>query len=296
MRVLDVELRDAIKDMPSEAIEKLEEEIESTKYGLYAKKTLDTDSLKKIVDYVREQYGLEKASQIDDDKAIQDIKDPVEHQFEEYRRESPATGKKFPIRSIPQYAVESICRKEILMKKGSKYAEKISSMSLEQIESEMRNWIENYGLNGKYSDLVNEVDPKFGIDYYDKMDILRYVKVEKILGEQVSKFSKTEFQQKKKDFEYMRSNLLYRDGLDEMQALNENIGIGTDCLYMTMADVADAFEAREKELEKSTSKTQSKFSIGTLLKNALKGKSTRESVANSQRSASREKNIDGVKR
>ena len=137
---------------------------------------ISSDALNKAINSIREKQNLSRYEGFDDDIAISEIVDPDERQNAEIKR-MPLTvnSSKNSIRSMPLQDIEELVKYVATMKKGAKYAEQFSSMTSEQISDYI-----------SYSPEVNvevaklaQVDPQYGIDYYEKRRVLEYLKVGK---------------------------------------------------------------------------------------------------------------------
>lgn len=210
--------------------------------------TISSDALNKAINSIRAKQNFSRYEGLDDDIAISEIVDPDERQNAEIKR-MPLTvnSSKNSIRSMPLQDIEELVKYVATMKKGAKYAEQFSSMTSEQISDYI-----------SYSPEVNvevaklaQVDPQYGIDYYEKRRVLEYLKVEEL----VSKIPEKIFEERKRKFEGMRNNPgeTYELSINEKKAFVNSILDGgikeVELNNLNLVTIAEAFEARETELQ-----------------------------------------------
>lgn len=247
MKLLDLELRRAIDGLPKEAITELETELKTVairKYYASDVNTIDTDSLKSVIDVIREKYGLGPTTEIDDDKAIQSIAD-VKERMKQIRKR--ANGE--PVRSVSMESIRAILKKQSIMLDVSRYAETLKSMSLEDvlnIRESLLTEMRNNNLAGR------AIDEEYGLTYWDELYALNDAEARLSLRGAFSKCSEEDFKQKKSNIEGIERGSRY-DWFEETREVCKILGIDShDALMgMTMADVAEAIETRENELIKN---------------------------------------------
>lgn len=214
---------------------------------------ISSDALNKAINSIREKQNLSRYEGFDDDIAISEIVDPDERQNAEIKR-MPLTvnSSKNSIRSMPLQDIEELVKYVATMKKGAKYAEQFSSMTSEQISDYISYSLE---VNVEVAKLA-QVDPQYGIDYYEKRRVLEYLKVGKKVEELVSQIPESSFKERKRKFEEMRNNprkFFYEFLSDEKKAFVNSILDGgikeVELNDLNLVTIAEAFEARETELQ-----------------------------------------------
>lgn len=138
---------------------------------------ISSNALNKAINSIREKQNLSRYEGFDDDIAISEIADPDEREAAEDMRMylDLGNGIKIPAREIPFQDIEELVKYVATMKKGAKYAEQFSSMTSEQISDYISYSLE---VNVEVAKLA-QVDPQYGIDYYEKRRVLEYLKVGK---------------------------------------------------------------------------------------------------------------------
>lgn len=260
MRLLDLEFESAIKDLPNQAIEELRDALAKARWNRVKFKCLNTDELKRVVNEIRQKYRLDPTTEMDDDKAIEAIENPIERRMKSQEREK-SPGKKVAVRLLSEQGMESVLDQEIKMRRVAKYADTLKSLPREKI-SELWNQLfdeynpaqEDYRVsNSVEANKRREIDPKYGINYYDKMHALERAEAVLVLRECFAKCSLIEFRDKRDKIENLnRQGDVYTSYLyGEVGVVAEILGI--DFSYqskLTMSDIAQAIEVREKELQK----------------------------------------------
>lgn len=283
MRTLDLELKKVIKDMPDAAIMELTGMIENEKYSQRGfSGSVYSGLIKQCVDAVRKKYNLEPTPEIDDDRAIDDIEDPIEQEVFKGRRVN-ISGKKLSVRSMPDYAIEKMTEKELLMRKGEKYLSMVKGKSVDdliQMRQELHNKYlgvsANMLLDDEVQKRVHESDSEYGLNFYEKTDILSSVIAETQIRQQFSKMSKDEVKKKKDSLGTMRDESVKISSFTEMDDVFDRLGLDVDSearSHITVADVAEMIESRELEVDKK----KPKFNLFALVKNALFRKPTKDS-------------------
>lgn len=277
MRLLDIEFKRAIQDIPTKAFEELRTELRNVRFNQHFADlfSLDTDSLRKVIDTIRQRYGLEPTTYIDDDKAIQDIEDPIEQRIVMQRR-GKTSDVKVPVRRISEAAMDDILNKEINVRKVAQYADTLRGMSAEQIKQVKESVYAEYNIfDLSAEDRRYVIDSKYGIDYFGKIFALNNANASLVLKECFSKGTREDFKKMKAAIENMsREGNCYRGLYGEISEVASILGLGShdDALSsITMADVAEAIENRELEL----GKTQG-FSMRTIISNAFNDRTTRD--------------------
>lgn len=286
MRLLDIELKRAIQDMPNEAITELKDMIKKERLSAKTQfaTSLRSDELRDITNAVRQRYGLEDTVEFDDERAVEDIKNP-EEKARVMAEINAKPDKTAPVRMISVNGMDSVLNKEIRMRKEEKYAETLEGASIERISELIDEVNETYCGFGIKKDRRYEIDPEYGINFFDKIDALHHVEGVLAFKNALAKCSPEEFMQKKNQIENMDrfDNVSYASYLyGEVTFAAEILGVNSYDAQeqMTMADIAEVIEAKEKELY-----AEKGVSIHTMLENAIQAKPTRESVKETQRNA-----------
>jgi len=257
MRILDIELQDILNNMSQEELDKLDKALYDVK-----RNSMHSININELFDSEHVQQAIEKAGRpdlsnnIDDDKAISEIKNEDEKMIKKaIRAPIMPGGAPRSVRSIPEKSIKNLIRRAKVMNSGAKYMEGLKGKSLEELEA-----IEHK--QSMSSEEKNKIDPKYGINEFDKREIEYIMKAKAYAKEVVTRLPEKQFGEIKSRFENMRNEpgKSYSDPMDEMrESFNSLFGEGIMLSMegnLQMVDLAEAFDGREKKME---AKQQSNF-------------------------------------
>lgn len=284
MKILDIELKEAMQDMPSDILEQLEDEINrireqimvdkiakaspiygtstqshesiSLYYRQYGRNCdyIDSDVLREAINNLRRNIGLDEYLGLDDDKEIAKIEDESERLSKERdRRPSYEGGTKHSLRTIPIQDIRSLINKVEIMRKGSTFAQKFRKMSLYQIEDFIKH---DFPWDSDYKKRL-QIDPEYGINTDEKYYVLRYLLAEGHAREFISRIPDDRLQELKAQFEKLRNGpYLGQYNMRESEIVTESLGseawqmMSHGGQSVMLVDIAEAFEKREKQSQK----------------------------------------------
>ena len=250
MRIVDIELAEALKELSNESLEIFKEMnwLALQKLGLGAvashSTTQNTKELKQLVDAARKREGLSAYENgLDDIEASKTsilerdlVKDGIMH------------------RQMSKAEIRDLAKEIITLRKGEAYQQSLKGKNfreLSKVHAEL----------ARYNGDTQQID-KYGVDFYDKSKILGYLLRKQALKEMVSKIKPKDFEAKKQEFEDSVNSLakgdsssadVHRESIlkrlfDEEELSEYSMLNGYE---MTMADIAQVFEERQKEMATS---------------------------------------------
>ena len=263
MRILDVDLQNVLSKLSREELDLVEQEVSKKRFSLKSGSLgIDTNpfySTDDLREAVANAIGSDRASAIDDDKAIADIKDEDEKNWASVNRDvTDSFGRKSSVRKIPKFAIESLIGRAKMMNRGQAYISSISGLSYDELQK--LDPISD-AMKGPSGDQRHTTDPKYGINAFDKSNILDILKAKAELQKYVNNIPKSEFGGLRKQFEESRNNpsMSYESPqAEEIAMLNtlfgkdESIGRIKIQNYINMVDIYEAFEEREKSIGSKT--------------------------------------------
>lgn len=285
MRILDVELQSVLNEMSQEELDNLENTIENAKADVGLRRIGSVvESINPFFngDFLAEQVksvvGDDRAAVIDDEKAYNDITDVDDKLREEgYRVLSFGMYGK-TVRKISFDSVRMLIRRAKIMNRGRKFSEKFTKMTSKEIH-EYRMY--NKSWRGP-EDKKNDIDEKYGINFYDKCEIFNIMQAKAFARELVADIAEDKFYDTKNIFEDVRNHpkTIYTFHYDELKGIfsyvfgeNQGMVLSSD---LALADFAEAFDERAKEIER---KKNSKANIFKKIKNFFTRKKKSETKA-----------------
>lgn len=263
MRILDVDLQNVLSKLSREELDLVEKEVSRKRFSLKSGSTwsganpfYNTDDLREAV---ANAIGSDRASVIDDDKAIADIKDEEEKNWESACRDvADSYGRKTSVRKIPKYAIESLIGRAKIMNKGQAYLNDMSGLSYEELQK--LDPISD-SMTRTSGDQRYVIDPKYGINAFEKSNILEILRAKAGVQEYVNNMPTKGFSSIKKQFEESRNNasMMYERPQEEERATLNRLFGNDDSTerrriedHINMADIYEAFEEREKSISSKT--------------------------------------------
>lgn len=259
MRVLDVDLKDALDNMNRNdldrlldlngvirALEKATPSVQHEEYKrLVNAEGAEAIDSKILQDCIGAVAGSDIARIINDDSAINEIPDEIERWAANTSREPSSPGEPpSPARHIDKKSIVSLIRRTQLMRQGEGFAKQFTSMSSQEIHN-LLSYDESLKLHDstKYS-----IDPAYGISNLDKRNILRVMQTQAYTRELVSQIPPKEFQKIKNRFENLRNGGNGDIKFMTKEVFGQEIDLQSKGMdRMQMIDLAEAFNEREKE-------------------------------------------------
>ncbi len=250
MRIVDLDLKEAMQDLSVEALEKIENNLHGDVYDLCGKWTsyedprIYTSALKKVIEQYRKSEGLSEFEGLDDKKEHEKIEDANER----FKADNSVE------RSMPDYDVKKQARQMATLKRGGVYTQEFSGKSLEELEEESHDLSDSFwGASGEKKSVK---DPVYGLDFYEKKRVLGYLINKARVREAVARIPAKELSLRKEKFEEARQypKCLYPNDFNEIEAIYSLVfgdELAPDLESSTIVDIGEAFEEREKELQAS---------------------------------------------
>lgn len=261
MRILDVELKEAMQDMPDEVLYQIrsaiEEELIKCKDAQYYhlqnipgkfENYVDEDILAKALNKLRRENNL--------------------GEWEGLKANGFVNGKyQNPERVIPLQDIANLVSKVVLMRKTEKLRNAYSGKSSQEIQEEIYSMIE--------SDVDRStMDEKYGLTHAQKFRGLVHLCAEAGIQECVRNLSKEKLDELRVRFEDMRNKPQrgfdfpsYESAHFVRELFGDEVAKASWVDDLNLSDIAEAFEAREQELQNP--KTE-KSNFGDKVRNAAK--------------------------